>query len=119
MDLRIAFLYPELMNIYGDRGNILALSQSARWRGIDVRVDKVSLGDDDRPGLLRFLLLWRRVRTSSRYLCRRTCKGRRGRLFKEAVERGAVILSVCGGYQMLGHYYRPSRRGRFAGHRAV
>src|SRR4029077_2257287 len=45
MDLRIAFLYPELMNIYGDRGNILALSKRAQWRDIDVLVDKVSIGD--------------------------------------------------------------------------
>ena len=45
MDLRIAFLYPELMNIYGDRGNILALSRRAQWRGIEVSVDKVSIGD--------------------------------------------------------------------------
>ena len=55
------------------------------------------------------------VRTGSRYLCRRTCKGRRGEAIKEAVERGAVILSVCGGYQMLGHYYRPFEKNHLPG----
>src|SRR5690348_2573139 len=54
MDLRIAFLYPELMNIYGDRGNILALSKRAQWRGIDVQVDKVSLGDTIDPDYYDF-----------------------------------------------------------------
>ena len=44
MDLRIAHLYPDLMSIYGDRGNVLALSQRARWRGIDVEVRPYTAG---------------------------------------------------------------------------
>jgi CobQ-like glutamine amidotransferase family enzyme len=54
VDLRIAFLYPELMNIYGDRGNIIALSRRAMWRGIDVKVDRVSIGDEIDPGYYDF-----------------------------------------------------------------
>src|SRR6476660_3472660 len=45
MDLRIAHLYPDLMNIYGDRGNVIALSQRAKWRGIDVEVRPYSIGE--------------------------------------------------------------------------
>lgn len=106
MDLRIAFLYPELMNIYGDRGNILALSQRARWRGIDVLVDKVSLGDVIDPDYYDFFFFGggqdrQQIPVSA------DLQGQKGDAIKEAVERGAVILSVCGGYQMLGHYYRP------------
>ncbi len=106
MDLRIAFLYPELMNIYGDRGNILALSQRARWRGIDVVVDKVSLGDEIDPNYYDFFFFGggqdrQQIPVSA------DLQGQKGVAIKEAVERGAVILSVCGGYQMLGHYYRP------------
>ena len=106
MDLRIAFLYPELMNIYGDRGNILALSQRARWRGIDVVVDKVSLGDEIDPDYYDFFFFGggqdrQQIPVSA------DLQGQKGDAIKEAVERGAVILSVCGGYQMLGHYYRP------------
>ena len=106
MDLRIAFLYPELMNIYGDRGNILALSQRARWRGIDVSVDKVSLGDEIDPDYYDFFFFGggqdrQQIPVSA------DLQGQKGEAIKEAVERGAVILSVCGGYQMLGHYYRP------------
>ena len=44
--LRIAHLYPEQMNIYGDRGNILTLQQRCRWRGIDVAVDAIKPGHD-------------------------------------------------------------------------
>ncbi|HEX4841757.1 MAG TPA: glutamine amidotransferase, partial [bacterium] len=45
MDLRICHLYPDLLNLYGDRGNLMALVNRARWRGIDVRVDEIDLGD--------------------------------------------------------------------------
>ena len=94
------------MNIYGDRGNILALSQRARWRGIDVVVDKVSLGDEIDPDYYDFFFFGggqdrQQIPVSA------DLQGQKGEAIKEAVERGAVILSVCGGYQMLGHYYRP------------
>ena len=45
MDLRIAHLYPDLMNIYGDRGNVIALTQRAKWRGIEVEVRPYSVGE--------------------------------------------------------------------------
>lgn len=106
MDLRIAFLYPELMNIYGDRGNILTLSQRARWRGIDVRVDKVSLGDTIDPDYYDFYFFGG-GQDKQQIAVSQDLQGQKGEAIKEAVERGAVILSVCGGYQLLGHYYRP------------
>jgi CobQ-like glutamine amidotransferase family enzyme len=106
MDLRIAFLYPELMNIYGDRGNILTLSQRARWRGIDVQVDKVSLGDTLDPDYYDFFFFGG-GQDKQQIAVSQDLQGQKGDAIKEAVERGAVILSVCGGYQMLGHYYRP------------
>jgi lipid II isoglutaminyl synthase (glutamine-hydrolysing) len=49
MDLHIAHLYPDLMNIYGDRGNVIALSQRAKWRGIDVEVRPYSIGEWAEP----------------------------------------------------------------------
>ena len=45
MDLRVGHLYPDLMNIYGDKGNVIALAQRARWRGIEVEVRPYSLGE--------------------------------------------------------------------------
>src|SRR4029453_4814194 len=127
MDLRIAFLYPELMNIYGDRGNILALSRRAQWRGIDVMVDKVSVGGtidpdyydfyffgggQDRQQITRSGDLQGKRGTGGRQdrqqiTVSRDLQGQKGDALKEAVERGAVVLSICGGYQLLGKYYHP------------
>jgi CobQ-like glutamine amidotransferase family enzyme len=106
VDLRIAFLYPELMNIYGDRGNIIALSGRARWRGIDVSVDNVSIGDEIDPDYYDFYFFGggqdkQQISVSA------DLQGAKGEALKAAVERGAVVLSVCGGYQLLGRYYHP------------
>ena len=106
MDLRIAFLYPELMNIYGDRGNILALSRRAQWRGIDVLVDKVTVGDTIDPDYYDFFFFGG-GQDKQQIAVSRDLQGQKGDALKEAVARGAVVLSVCGGYQLLGHYYRP------------
>ncbi|MEO8285945.1 MAG: glutamine amidotransferase [Chloroflexota bacterium] len=106
MDLRIAFLYPELMNIYGDRGNILALSRRAKWRGIDVSVDRVSVGDTIDPDYYDFYFFGG-GQDKQQITVSQDLQGQKKDALKEAVERGAVILSVCGGYQMLGDYYRP------------
>jgi CobQ-like glutamine amidotransferase family enzyme len=106
MDLRIAFLYPELMNIYGDRGNILALSRRAQWRGIEVQVDHVSVGDRIDPDYYDFYFFGG-GQDKQQITVSHDLQGHKADALKEAVERGAVILSVCGGYQLLGHYYRP------------
>ena len=106
MDLRIAFLYPELMNIYGDRGNILALSRRAQWRGIDVQVDMVSIGTDIDPDRYDFYFFGG-GQDKQQIAVSHDLQGRKGEALKEAVERGAVVLSVCGGYQLLGKFYRP------------
>jgi CobQ-like glutamine amidotransferase family enzyme len=106
MDLRIAFLYPELMNIYGDRGNILAMSRRAQWRGISVQVDMVSIADEIDPDRYDFYFFGG-GQDKQQIAVSQDLQGRKGDALKEAVERGAVILSVCGGYQLLGKYYRP------------
>lgn len=106
MDLHIAFLYPDLMNIYGDRGNIIALQRRAAWRGIQVTVHALSLGDEldiDRDDFYFF----GGGQDRQQIAVSQDLQGRKGEQLKEAVERGAVVLSVCGGYQLLGHYYRP------------
>jgi CobQ-like glutamine amidotransferase family enzyme len=106
MDLRIAFLYPELMNIYGDRGNIIALSRRAQWRGVDVTVDNVTIGDAIDPGYYDFYFFGG-GQDKQQIAVSQDLQGQKGEALKEAVEGGAVVLSVCGGYQLLGHYYRP------------
>ena len=106
MDLHIAFLYPDLMNIYGDRGNIIALQRRAEWRGIHVEVHDLTLGDALDPARDDFYFFGG-GQDRQQIAVAHDLQGRKGAQLKEAVEGGAVVLSVCGGYQLLGHYYRP------------
>ncbi|HEV8470121.1 MAG TPA: glutamine amidotransferase [Candidatus Limnocylindria bacterium] len=106
MDLRIAHLYPDLMNIYGDRGNVIALSQRAKWRGIDVEVRSYSVGewaDPEWPDVWFF----GGGQDQGQDIVGADLAAKNGAALKKSVEGGAAIFSVCGGYQLLGHEYVP------------
>lgn len=104
MEVRIAHLYPSLMNIYADRGNIICLAQQCRWRGLDVTVDEFGPGEQPVWGEYDFFYLGGGQDREQLLVCRDlSAKG--GGLI-EAVEGGAVLLAICGGYQLLGEYYR-------------
>jgi CobQ-like glutamine amidotransferase family enzyme len=103
--LKIAWLYGGMMNIYGDRGNVLALSQRAGWRGIKPTVVEVGLGvpiPDDAD-----VFFFGGGQDQAQIAVSRDLAGAKGDAIKSAVENGAALLSVCGGYQLLGHEYRP------------
>ncbi|MDN5344796.1 MAG: hypothetical protein PWQ18_908 [Clostridia bacterium] len=106
MKLRLCHLYPELLNLYGDRGNVLILRRRAEWRGIAVEVTRLSLGDKLDPGVYDLYFLGggpdqeQGVASSDLF--------QKGPWLKEAVEGGAALLAICGGYQLLGEYYRAS-----------
>ena len=80
--LRICHLYPDLLNLYGDRGNILCMRRRLEWRGIDAEVTEVTVGQ------------------------RADLKAGKGSEIKAAIADGKTFLTICGGYQMLGSYYR-------------
>ena len=106
MDLHIAHLYPDLMNIYGDRGNVIALSQRARWRGIEAEVRPYSVGqwaDPDWPDVWFF----GGGQDQGQDIVGADLAGKNGAGLRRSVEGGAAIFSVCGGYQLLGHEYVP------------
>lgn len=103
--LRLAHLYPRLMNIYGDRGNILCLRHRCQARGIELQVREVELGEPLEPDSFDLAFIGgaqdreqRRVAADLREL--------KGEALRRAVEEGAVVLAVCGGYQLLGRFYR-------------
>ncbi len=105
MKLRVAHLYPKLMNIYGDRGNIMCLQRRCLERGIGFEVEPLELGDGlDSEGCdLVFIggaqdREQRRVADDLREL--------KADALREAVERDVAVLAVCGGYQLLGRFYR-------------
>lgn len=105
MELRIAHLYAHFLNIYGDRGNIIALSQRARWRNIDVKCEAIDLGSEIDPSYYDFYFVGGGQDKQQIVIAEDLLK--KATVLKEATAGGAVILSVCGGYQLLGHYYRP------------
>jgi lipid II isoglutaminyl synthase (glutamine-hydrolysing) len=102
--LRVCSLYPELMNIYADRGNLLLLRQRCAWRGIDFRLDAVSLGDRLDPAAHDMYYLGGGQDRDQRLCARDLVETKRDALHAAAA-RGAVIFAVCGGYQLLGDHY--------------
>ena len=106
MDLRIGHLYPDLMSIYGDRGNVLALTQRAKWRGIDVEARAFTTGAAWDPD-------WADVyffgggQDQGQDIVGADLAGANGEALKHAIGGGAAVFSVCGGYQLLGHEYVP------------
>lgn len=104
MEVRIAHLYANLMNIYADRGNIIALVRRSEWRGVDVRVDEFGPGESPRWGEYDFFYLGGGQDREQHLVCRELAAAGAG--IVAAVEDGAVLLAICGGYQLLGNYYR-------------
>lgn len=104
MRLSICHLYPEQLNLYGDRGNIITLQRRCEWRGIRAEVHAAGIGgtfdacdydivflgggQDFEQGLIKEDLI-----------------ASKGKSIRAAVEKGVVFLCVCGGYQMMGEYY--------------
>lgn len=106
--LRICALYPEQLNLYADRGNLLVLAYRCRSRGIGVRVDAVTIGDSlDPDGHDIFFLGGGQDRDQAR--CAEDLVRTKRDALAEAAERGAPVLGICGGYQLLGHAYETPR----------
>lgn len=108
MELRLGHLYPRLMNLYGDRGNLLCLRQRARWRGIDVALTELSLGAPLDPQGFDLIFIGGGQDKEQRLVAADLTEVK-GPALRQAVEAGVVVLAVCGGYQLLGHYYRPAQ----------
>lgn len=111
--LKIAWLYGAMMNIYGDRGNVLALQQRARWRGIVPDVVELGLGDPIPDDVDVFF--FGGGQDHAQIAVSEDLAGAKGSAIREAVENGAALLSICGGYQLLGHEYLPHDAAPLAG----
>ena len=107
LSIRLAHLYPKLMNLYGDRGNIICLRHRCRARGIDLTVDEIDLGDAlDRRAYDLIFIGGGQDREQRRIV--RDLIDVKGEAIREAVEEGVTALAVCGGYQLFARYYRPA-----------
>jgi hypothetical protein len=107
MELRLCHLYPDLLNLYGDRGNIVTLRQRAQWRGIAVRLVEARLGDAIDPAAHDLFFIGGGEDRQQALAAPDLCEVK-GAALRRAAEAGAAVLAVCGGYQLLGHYYRPA-----------
>jgi CobQ-like glutamine amidotransferase family enzyme len=104
-ELRVCALYPDLMNIYADRGNLLLLERRCGWRGIDFSITASSLGEPlDPDGADLYYIGGGQDRDQQ--LCALDLAEVKRDALHAAADRGAVVLAVCGGYQLLGHSYQ-------------
>jgi CobQ-like glutamine amidotransferase family enzyme len=103
-ELRLCALYPELMNIYADRGNLLLLERRCAWRGIGFRVTAASLGDAVDPEAHDMFYMGG-GQDRDQLLCARDLVATKRDALHAAAARGVIVLGVCGGYQLLGHSY--------------
>ena len=102
--LRVCALYPDLMNIYADRGNLLMLERRCTWRGIGFELTASGLGEQlDADAHDLFYLGGGQDRDQQ--LCAEDLIATKGAALARAAERDAVVLGVCGGYQLLGRSY--------------
>jgi len=102
--LRVCALYPDLLNIYADRGNLLLLERRCAWRGIGFELAGAGLGDPlDADAHDLFYIGGGQDRDQA--LCARDMVDTKREALHAAAARGAVVFAVCGGYQLLGHGY--------------
>jgi CobQ-like glutamine amidotransferase family enzyme len=102
--LRVCALYPQLMNIYADRGNLLLLQRRCEWRGIGFELSASDLGEPLDPDAADLFYIGGGQDRDQRLCALDLAEVKREGLHA-AAERGAAVLAVCGGYQLLGHSY--------------
>jgi hypothetical protein len=105
MELRVLGLYPDQMNIYADRGNIIFLRRRCEWRGIGFVYGAAGQGESVDPGAHDLFYIGGGQDRDQRAVASDMVETKRKAL-SEAVDDGAVLLAVCGGYQLLGESYQ-------------
>ncbi len=104
MELKICHMYPDVLNLYGDRGNVICLQRRLQWRGIGVTVEKHPIGSDASLAGFDLVFIGGGQDFEQQVLLEDLHRGK-DREIRAAVEDGLPFLTICGGYQMMGHYY--------------
>ncbi len=115
MKFTVGWLYPDLMNIYGDRGNILTLLRRAEWHGFEAGVVELQRGPAGEQMRDVDVFFFGGGQDREQALIYDDLREHKQEHLKAAVENGAQVLAVCGGYQLLGHYYQTADGERFDG----
>lgn len=105
MELRICHLYPDVLNLYGDRGNILCMEQRLRWRGIEAVTAQVPIGEPLDAAAYDLFFIGGGQDFEQEVLLA-DLRGAKTQQIRSAIEDGKTFLAICGGYQMLGQYYK-------------
>lgn len=104
MELNICHLYPDVLNLYGDRGNVMCMKKRLEWRGIDAKITRLGLGSPVSLAPYDLVFIGGGQDFEQQVLLDDLHRGR-DREIKAAIDDGVAFLTVCGGYQMLGGYY--------------
>lgn len=104
MEFNICHMYPDVLNLYGDRGNILTLRRRLEWRGIGVTVTEKPIGSDSDLTGYDLIFIGGGQDFEQETLLEDLHRGKDAAL-KSAIDDGVAALAICGGYQMLGNYY--------------
>src|SRR3981081_2660518 len=110
----VGWLYRDLMNIYGDRGNILTLLKRAEWRGFESRLIELCRGTTQQMDEVDMFFFGGGQDREQALVYQDLLEFKQPPL-EQAVRNGAGVLAVCGGYQLLGHYYQTFEGERFPG----
>ena len=104
MKIVVGHLYPDYLNIYADRGNIAVLAHRADARGHELEVRGLTVGDAIPTGGVDLFYIGGGQDREQALVARDLAA--KGAALREAFERGSAVLGVCGGYQLLGRFYR-------------
>lgn len=111
LSISIAHLYPELLNLYGDLGNIITLKKRCEWRNIKVELANINIGDKIGNHDLYFIGGGQDKQQED---VAQELYSHKSELITQRDE-GAVFLGICGGYQLFGHYYQPHGKDKLKG----
>ena len=104
MEISICHMYPDVLNLYGDRGNILCMRRRLEWRGIGVSVREAPIGQQENLTDCDLIFIGGGQDFDQESLLEDLHKGKDASL-RAAIQDGIAVLAICGGYQMLGNYY--------------
>ena len=104
MKIIVGHLYPELLNLYGDRGNIISISNRCQWRNIEVEIKQYKLNDEINFNEVDIVFIGGGSDREQLLVGKRLLDIKKD--FQDYIENNGVTLTICGGYQLLGHYYK-------------